>query len=439
MSIGKTILEGTSVSKNRIPESKKKPIVTLSGEFNGVKASFGLDEDILSKHMLLVGGTGCGKSTLFYHIIDQLKSRMNKDDIMLIFDTKGDFYSRFYNANKDCVIGNSSMYYDESKRWNIFKEIIADGWDDRHVTLNAQEICKGFFDERVKKSQNPFFPNAARDLLAAILITTVRYGISDKEFIKNYFYNKSFKGFLNACSSSDICEYLSEQSDFQSVLSYIEGDSTQSQGVLSEMFSVIRDIFVGVFGETGGFSIRDFVRNKGGKTLFVEYDLAIGSVLTPIYKVIFDLALKEALGQNKTKGNVYIICDEFKLLPNLQHIDDAVNFGRSLGVKVFAGLQSIEQLFEIYGESRGKNLAAGFSSIVAFRANDVSTRNYISQLYGKNMLLEQYRKMDSRTVEEKRMGNTVEDWELNSLKVGEAVVGLPFLNPFKFYFDMYKG
>lgn len=227
--------------------------------------------------------------------------------------------------------------------------------------------------------------------------------------------------------------------DMRSVLSYIEGDSTQSQGVLAEMYSVVRDIFIGVFAEKGGFSIRNFVRRKGGRTLFIEYDLSIGSVLTPVYKIMFDLALKEALGQTKSKGNVYLICDEFKLLPNLQHIDDGVNFGRSLGVKVFAGLQSIEQLYEIYGQSRGKNLAAGFSSIIAFRANDVTTRSYISSLHGQNMVLEQYRMMDNHTVEDKRIGNTVEDWDLNSLRVGEAIVGLPFSPPFRFYFEMYRG
>lgn len=132
-----------------------------------------------------------------------------------------------------------------------------------------------------------------------------------------------------------------------------------------------------------------------------------------------------------------MICDEFKLLPNLQHIDDGVNFGRSLGVKVIAGLQSIEQLTEIYGASRGKNLAAGFSTTIAFRANDVVTRNFVSELHGKNIVLEQYRTLDNRYVEEKRSGCVVEDWDMNTLKVGEAIVGLPFAPPFRFYFDMY--
>lgn len=439
MGVGKTVLQGSTVSKNALPQMPERPALILKGEFNGRPAYFGVDEDLISKHMLLVGGTGCGKSTLFYHIIEQLKSKMTADDVMIIFDTKGDFHSRFYNPSMDCVIGNSPQYYPQSQRWNIFKEILADGWGDRQVILNTQEICKAFFEERTKNNNNPFFPNAARDLLAAILITIVRLGSESKEFVKENFYNNRIKEFLDSSSGTDLCDLLDGIMDMRSVLSYIEGDSAQSQGVLAEMYSVVRDIFIGVFAEKGGFSIRNFVRQKGGRTLFIEYDLSIGSVLTPVYKIMFDLALKEALGQTKSKGNVYLICDEFKLLPNLQHIDDGVNFGRSLGVKVFAGLQSIEQLYEIYGQSRGKNLAAGFSSIIAFRANDVTTRSYISSLHGQNMVLEQYRMMDNHTVEDKRIGNTVEDWDLNSLRVGEAIVGLPFAPPFRFYFEMYRG
>lgn len=439
MAVSKNVIQGTAVSKNGLPITAGTPSLLLKGEFNGKPASFGLGEDVISKHMMLVGGTGCGKSTLFYHIIEQLKKKMTADDVMIIFDSKGDFYSKFFNK-KDCVIGNSPQYIQQSERWNIFKEILADGWDERQVMMNATEICKALFEERTKNnSSNPFFPNAARDLLAAILVTTIRLGEGEKQFVVENFYNNRIKEFLDSCSGPDICDYLDGFGDMRSVMSYIEGDSAQSQGVLAEMFSVVRDVFMGVFCENGKFSMRNFVRQKGGRTLFIEYDLSIGSVLTPVYKMLFDLALKEALGRTKSQGNVYFICDEFKLLPNLQHIDDGVNFGRSLGVKVFAGLQSIEQLYEIYGQSRGKNLAAGFSSIIAFRANDVTTREYISSLHGKNMVLEQYRMLNNTMVEEKRIGSTVEDWDLNNLKVGEAIVGLPFAPPFRFYFEMYKG
>jgi type IV secretory pathway TraG/TraD family ATPase VirD4 len=436
MAINFKLLYGNSAAKNSPPNNAPSAMIRLKGRHNGQPATFGLGQDELSKHMLLMGSTGCGKTTLFYHFVDQIRKAMKSDDVMIIFDSKGDFVSKFYHQG-DLVMGNSKQYASKSEKWNIYKEILADGWDDKDFVLNTQEICKSFFEERTKNTTNAFFPNAARDLLAAIIISIIRAGKNDDSLRKEIFFNNELKGFLDSCNSTKIVDVLEGHIDLGSVLSYIDGDGSQSQGVLSEMFSVIREIFVGVFAEKGGFSIRDFVRKKGDKVLFIEYDLSIGSMLTPVYRLMFDLALKEALGRNKPQGNVYLICDEFKLLPHLQHIDDGVNFGRSLGVKVMAGVQSIEQLFEIYGKSRGMNIAAGFSSLFAFRANDVSTRDYVSGLFGKNIVLEQYQMSDTKMIEEKRSGSTVEDWDMNSLQVGEAIVGLPFAQPFRFYFDRY--
>ena len=143
------------------------------------------------------------------------------------------------------------------------------------------------------------------------------------------------------------------------------------------------------------------------------------------------------MGREKTSGNVYFLCDEFKLLPHLQHIEDGVNFGRSLGVKILAGIQSINQLYEIYGEDKGKNIAAGFSSVYAFRANDSSTREFVTNLFGKNIVLEQYKTAMNTLVEEKRDGHTVEDWDLSTLSVGEAIIGFSYERPFRFKFDFF--
>lgn len=437
MNINSRMMFGNSVSKTSLPPKKNNAFVTLNGKFNGTTASFDLDEDTLSKHTMLIGGTGCGKTTLFFHFVDQIRRKMTSDDVMIIFDSKGDFYHRF-GTDKDLVLGNSKGFINKSVRWNIYKEVLADGIDEHSYILNIQEVCRSFFAKRLEKTTNLFFPNAASDLLGAIMTAIIRESINDHELRNKRFFNDSLKEAIDYLTPQMIIDNLSDHPDLNSVRSYIEGENDQSQGVLSEMYSVLREIFVGVFSGHGAFSIREFVRNKGKKTLFIEYDLSIGSVLTPVYSLLFDLALKEALGRSHPQGNVYLIADEFRLLPNLRHIDDGVNFGRSLGVKVFAGLQSIEQLTEVYGNSRGKNIAAGFSSVFAFHANDTATRNFVTELFGKNLILEQYLSFDDKYREEKRNGHTVEDWDMTSLAIGEAIVGLPFNQPFRFKFDEYK-
>lgn len=55
------------------PYQADKPTVKVDGFCGNEKSYFSLDEQILSKHLLLVGGTGCGKTNMFYHIVSQLK------------------------------------------------------------------------------------------------------------------------------------------------------------------------------------------------------------------------------------------------------------------------------------------------------------------------------------------------------------------------------
>ena len=432
MPINHEVIYGNLLEQNVPPPDTPKSIVRVPGEFHGKATAFGLTEEMLSKHILLVGGTGSGKTNLFYHIVKQLKARMTSDDVMLIFDSKGDFHKKFYTKG-DILIGNSAQYRKQSDRWNIYEEIIADGRDIVSISQNTQEICKSLFAELIEKnSSNPFFPIAARDLLASIIIALIQDG-----FVPN---NQDIKEYIDSSSADNLRELLSKHRELASVASYIGSKAgSQAQGVLSEMYSVVRDVFTGVFADVGDFSMRKFIRQKSGKTAFIEYDLAIGDVLSPIYTLLFDLALKEALGRTATQGNVYLIADELKLLPNLRHLEDGINFGRSLGVKILAGLQSTDQLNANYSnETKARNAVSGFSSVFAFLQNDFNTREYISQLMGRNMVLETFAEASGNIHYEKREGYTVEDWDLTSLSVGEAVVKLPSTRPFRFKFDLFK-
>lgn len=274
MSINHEVVYGNMLEKNVLPPDALKSVVRIQGEFRGQKSAFGISEEVLSKHILLVGGTGSGKTNLFYHMVRQLKAKMTADDVMLIFDSKGDFHKKFFSKG-DVLIGNSAQYRKQSDKWNIYEEIIADGKDYVSISQNTQEICKSLFSELVEKnSSNPFFPIAARDLMASIIIALIRNGV-----IPN---NRDIKEYIDSTSVDDLRELLGQHRELASVASYIGSKSgSQAQGVLSEMYSVVRDVFTGVFADVGDFSMRKFIRQKQGKTAFIEYDLAIGDVLSP--------------------------------------------------------------------------------------------------------------------------------------------------------------
>jgi len=386
-----------------------------------------IDENLLSRHIMLLGGIGTGKTNAFNQIISQLRESMTTDDIMIIFDTKGDFYKRFYREG-DIVISNdeTATGADGKDYWNIFNEIEL----DEHMEENIVEIAKSLFHQKLEKTNQPFFPNAAKDLFSAILTHFSR----NPELKSN---NEELRKFLDSSPTSEIREMLKQHDDLKSMVSYIFDDkSPQTQGVISELQQLSREIFLGNFKKNGNLSMRNIVRAKGGKFVFIEYDLGIGNMLSPIYSLLFDLAIKEALCRKKSEGNVYFITDEFSLIPNLQHVDDAVNFGRSLGVKFMIGIQNIDQVYENYGENRARSLLSGFLTSVCFRVNDYKSKEYIKYLHGVNRKKEIYMaSVQGRgIVESVRDSNVVEDWDITRLKLGQAIVGFPGQAPFVFQF-----
>ena len=423
------IFEGNKLYRQPIPYPIDKPkcaFVGVNPETNQ-DIYVPIDNNLLSRHNMLLGGIGTGKTNTFNQLIRQLRQSMTHEDIMIIFDTKGDFYNTFYRpgdiviSNDDTATGPMGPDY-----WNIFNEIE----QDEHMEENIVEIAKSLFHQKLEKTTQPFFPTAAKDLFSAILTH-----FSRNKLLKSN--NKELRKFLDSSPTAQIREMLMQHEDLKSMINYIVDDrSPQTQGVISELQQMSREIFLGNFKKEGTLSMRNIVRQKGGKIVFIEYDLGIGNMLSPIYSLLFDLAIKEALCRKKSEGNVYFITDEFSLIPNLQHVDDAVNFGRSLGVKFMIGIQNIDQVYENYGENRARSLLSGFLTSVCFRVNDPQSKEYIKEMFGVNRKKEIFMaSVQGRgIVEQIRDANVVEDWDVSNLRIGEAIIGLPGMPPFIFKF-----
>lgn len=418
-------------AKVRQPPSSAIPC-PINVVFDGQNAlgqadRFVLTEKLLSQHLMLIGGIGSGKTNTFNQLLQNIVPQLSAKDVMIIFDTKGDFYKEFYRAG-DIVISNDNMARGSSgvDYWNIINELE----DDGHLMENTIEIANALFAEKMKNSGDSFFPNAAKDIVTAVLY---HFAMNKNKIKAN---NASLSDCFKTSNQNRYSALLDSYAQFSAMTSYIPADAPgQALGVLAEIQQIIRQVFVGNFARAGTLSIRNLVRNKGGKKIFIEYDIGIGAMLTPIYSLLFDLAIKEALCRSKSEGNVFFVVDEFKLLPNLQHIDDAVNFGRSLGIKFMIGIQNIDQIIEAYNENMAKNIFSGFLNQFAFKVSDHSTRDYIKERAGQNRKCTTFKTTSvQETIE---TANVVEDWDVSRLNLGEAIIMLNNVEPFKFGFKEY--
>ena len=144
----KEALFGTYLSSDILPYRCESPMLSFVSPDH---QQFDISNKQLSKHVLLIGGIGMGKTNTFNFIIDDLNDQMTASggsDVMLIFDTKGDFKKEFFNRTTDILIGNSSEFSSITSYWNIFREIEYGGIFREEKELMAKEIAKLLFEDR---------------------------------------------------------------------------------------------------------------------------------------------------------------------------------------------------------------------------------------------------------------------------------------------------
>lgn len=433
MQFNEEILSGDYVHDDLIYQESGAKFGLPGTTRSGINAPLCPGEQMLSRHILLLGGIGSGKSNCINHIVGNVRRALTNDDLLIIFDTKGDYYDEFYQPG-DIVISNDHRASGGASEdyWNVFEEVLIDERIEEYV----YEIANTIFYDKINNTSQPFFPNAAKDLFAALMLHMIRSSKLDGN--RN---NKQLRAMLDSFNVESMKKILAQYPDLRAMSSYIDDPkSGQTMGVVSELQQAVREVLIGNFKKAGTLSLRKLVRQKGGKVVFIEYDTGIGNLLTPIYKLLIDLALKESLCRKTNEGNVFFILDEFRLLPHLEHIDDGVNFGRSLGAKFCIGIQNVDQISAAYGENLAQSILSGFATTFAFRVNDANSREHIKNLYGRNLRSSSFlSNVTSRgMVEQIRESYVVEDSDIMHLQVGEAIIGTLGMAPFRFRFREYK-
>lgn len=406
----------------------------------GPPSNLRLDNELLSKHVLLLGGIGSGKTNAMKHLISQLRNNAAPDDVFVIFDTKGDFLRSFYRPG-DAVISSSPGDDPGGVVWNLFRDLPGDaGTREEEIYEIASTV---FSDELEQAGENIFFAAAARDIFAAV----VQVMAGQDQPRENPYSNEQLRETLEL-PAGRLQELLESDKRLAGTTRYLQGgDSVES--ILAFLQLTLRKSFSGVFRRRGDFSVRDFIRRRGGRALFIEYDIATGSSLLPVYRVLMDMAIKEALGLGRRRlrtvrpvpDNFYFVMDEFALLPRLSHMSDGINFGRELGLKFLVATQNVNQVLRGYTPEIAESILSGFGTLFAFRLMDEASRGIVRQRFGANRKqITTYSPVRHEGVRQTVVsGNVIEDWHMSGLERFRCIASLPEGPPFFFRFQRFQG
>lgn len=370
--------------------------------------------DLEDINLLCTGATKSGKTHFVKKILSQTAQRKRKNSIHIIFDPKGDYLSEFFESG-DVILSLTDLpNYPASAqpKWNLLEDITYDG----ELEMNAREVAQTIFNDILQGSQNPYFPQAACNLFSNLLIAMCRHCHtlpSTRDAIQKICSMKK-QEMINACE---------QYTDLASTKQLIGNEAPQTvAGVLGELINCLQNKFRGNFLGVGDFSLREFIKNRTGKKLFVEFKFDNRESSAKAIRLILDILMKGALaGSNADR--IYFYLDEFPVLPGkLTYLPDLVNFGRQSGIRVIAGIQSVAQLYSTWSEKDGNALLAGFVNNIVFFCNDADSIRYFSEHAGEIIMPVTNLNLDFTTTTTIERVPIVPAYVLSQLSVGDAVV-----------------
>jgi len=359
--IGKNHERGSEI----VPKSLLKKIILK----NRAESQFKIDDlpylkAYETRHFLITGTTGSGKSNCLNGFINQLYKQKSQ---AIIVDVTGGFVERFYDETTDSIL---NIFDKRGAGWNFWKDI--DG------PANIETFCKSLIPDS-KANHDPFWQNAARTVLSDAM---QRYREKGKRDLRGLY------ALLAEVDLQVLCLYL--KGTPAATLVSVASDKL-AISVRSTLIQHIK-LFKYLTHRDDGISIREWmgqVDQSNNRRLFFTASQANRELLKPLISALFDLSMN-ALMTLKTsdKRRVWMIIDELAALQKLNALETGLAEIRKYGGAIIACLQNKSQLESIYGALSLKNMLDNFNTKLFFRASGREIASWVSDTLGKSEIID---------------------------------------------------
>lgn len=315
--------------------------------------------------MLLLGGSGSGKTSILWPVINQAQAR---GDRTLIFSFKGDFQQK-----ATFPFSLLAPWDSRSVRWQLGKDI--------RTRLHAESLAKTLIPT---PERDPIWAQGAQGLLTAII----------SEVQSKYGEAWGFFRLAQACSVA-LSDYDSlvqtVMSESPLARSFLMGkDSKTTASYLAQMASNLSDVVnlgVADFSNRGApWSVRDWLAGKTPGAAILGY-LPESEGLSQAYcSSIIEQTVKQILGfadASPDARRIWLFLDEVPQAGKIPSITSALEAARSKGCRVVLGMQGVAQLEE-HGYSKNTlRIWAGQCGIkIIANLSDPDDQKWASNLLG---------------------------------------------------------
>lgn len=373
-----------------------------------------------TKHFLVTGSTGSGKTNLIHNILLQVQS---KKQPVIIIDQTGEMIAKYYSPERGDIIFNPLDA--RSAAWDF--------WADCNTTEELERFARILFSfnrKRAGHNTDPFWEQSAESVFIACAHYQKTIGELSIEQLCKLLRNNSLHTLQMKLKGTEASRYLEAENKTtaSSILSVL--------ATSSKPLSYLRD----QTNENGcnSFSLNEHFRNidKGSDSwLFLATKPSSRDLTLPLVACLTELAFSKVvdIGINEDR-RIWFVFDELSALGRLPALSNLMTEGRKYGACIVSGLQSLNQLYVSYGQYEGSTIFGQFGTNFFFRNNEPAIAKMVSSLCGKETIYRQQKNTSYGAhefrdgvsySEQQQQKDLVEYSDLARLNVGECLVLLP--------------
>ena len=389
-----TTHRGTSIAAGKKQRSRAGQI-----SIGGVP----IPSNIEPNHFLSTGGTGAGKTVALAGILGATRDRPT--DRSIVVDPGGEMMSRFYSEG-DTIFNPLDA---RSAPWSPFAEIAA--------AHDADRLAKSMIPDAPGAGDSQQWQLYSQALVAAVLERLMESG---------------------RATNADLLRVLTidKSEDIEGLITGLPAQTLFDTGA-AKMLSSVRGIvgsylpsyrFLPPDAGQGVFSVRHWVESGSG-WLWIPVRADMMAATRGLIAAWIGEAVSAALSLTPDPARrLWLVLDELAALGRVQSLAEALTQGRKFGLCAVAGLQTVAQLKESYGQFGSQVLLSCFSSQLILRAPDPDTARWCSDSIGQRHVI---RKVSSESQNSSGGGKSESDQHaIEAAVLPSEIQNLPKLNGF---------
>ncbi len=314
--------------------------------------------ELETRGFLLAGSPGTGKSQTLTHALDALRA---DGALAVIADASGIYTSRYYREGGQDAILNP--FDSRCVRWSPLSEL--------ESVADVPALAKSLVPDGEGSAAE--WNSYAQTFVEAVLEHCLTAGLGNGELFR-ILVVADIEELREVCAGTPAQPLVADGNErmFGSI-----------RGIASSAAKFLQYLDPNADAQNG-FSIRRYLHSDRAGFLFLSYQQQHRDALKSMIACCVDVASRAVLSLPPSHDRrVVFALDELPLLGKIQSIIDLATNGRKHGAMIFAGLQTVAQIREAYGNETAQTLLACLGSWLVLRVSDAETAEYMSRFLGE--------------------------------------------------------